>query len=99
VGNFSKKPIIILGRKRPFEEVQKYIVNAIDKFIEGLEDSEAHPTIDSLAKDLYDHYDYMSEINISCGNLYGCLKYLMASFFLYEQHIHQHDTRYDTFLI
>lgn len=93
-----KKPIIILGIKRPFEEVQKYIINAIDKFIEGLGDKETHPTIDSFAKDLYDHYDYMSEIKISCGNLYGYLKFLMASFFLYEQHIHPHDTRYDTFL-
>lgn len=93
-----KKPIIILGKKRPFNEVQEYIVNAIDKFIEGLEDKEIHPTIDSLAKDLYDHYDYMSEIKISCGNLYGYLKFLMASFFLYEQHIHPHDSRYDTFL-
>ena len=93
-----EKPIIILEKKRPFKEVKQYIVNAIDKFIEGLEDKETHPTIDSLAKDLYDHYDYMSEIKISCGNLYGYLKFLMASFFLYEQHIHPHDTRYDTFL-
>lgn len=93
-----KKPIIILGKKRPFYEVQEYIVNAIDKFIEGLEDKEIHPTIDSLAKDLYDHYDFISEIKISCGNLYGYLKFLMASFFLYEQHIHPHDSRYDTFL-
>ena len=50
-----EKPIIILEKKRPFKEVKQYIVNAIDKFIEGLEDKEAHPTIDSLAKDLYDH--------------------------------------------
>lgn len=93
------KPIIILEKERPFKEVQKYIVNAIDKFIDGLDDEERHPTIDSLAKDLYDNYDATEAItNIRCGNLYGYLKFLMASFFLYEQHVHPHDTRYDRFL-
>lgn len=92
------KPIIILGKERPFKEVQKYILNAIDKFTEGLEDKDNYPTIDSLAKFLYEHYDNMSEIGVSCGNLYGYLKFLMTSFFLYEQHIHPHDTRYNEFL-
>lgn len=91
-----EKPIIILKKKRPFKEVQQYVVNAITFFLKALE---GRKSIDCLAKDLYDNYDsWAEEVNISCGNLYGYLKFLMASFFLYEQHLYPHDTRYDSFL-
>ena len=90
------RPIIILENKRPFKEVQQYIVNAIEFMLDALE---GRKSIDCLAKDLYDNYDsWAEEANVSCGNLYGYLKFLMASFFLFEQHIHPHDTRYDSFL-
>lgn len=57
-----------------------------------------HATIDSLAIELYDNYDYTTKIGIKCSNLYGYLKYLLSSFFLFEQNAHQHDSRYDTLL-
>lgn len=85
----------ILGKERAFVDVQATIVRDIETFIDAMPN---YPTIDALAKALYDNYDGISDIGVKCSNLYGYLKFLMSSFFMYEQCCHSHDSRYDSFL-
>lgn len=88
-------PITILRKERPYGEVRNTIVRDIELYMEALEN---YPTIDSLAKALYENYNSVSDRGISCSNLYGYLKFLLSSFFLFEQNAHMHDSRYDKFL-
>lgn len=74
------------GKRCAVDDLKEELISGYEWM---LNESSRHATIDTFAKKLYLKGD---------NENYARLKFLLSSFFMFEQNLHPYDKRYDTFL-